>query len=363
MGKSIDAPENRDYGKEMRETLQAQIDLAPDLFAAESNPEYGRGANAMLDLSVMRDVLMGKDGQMGLLQLYEEQTMPSLARADAGTRRISQEADIESLEQLGPRASEAFKASNPQQKALVDELNRQAMSELGSGADLSPSLRRESQQAIRSAQADRGFGFGVGDVSSEALFTGLQAENLQRRRQQFAQNVVGVNAATQSDPFMAILGRPGIAPNAGISIGSQGQSMNPGQVFNPESAYAGSLYANNYNGQNAANIATGEANAAVTAGALSAVGSAAGGIGGGMATGAAMRACWVAREVYGSDNPRWRMFKAWLESRAPTWFHNLYMTKGEAFALWLHDHPWLKKPIRLWMDSRIETLHLEQKHV
>ncbi len=356
MGKSVDAPENRDYAKEMRETLQAQIDLAPELFAAESNEEYGRGANAQLDLRVMRDVMMGKDGEPGLLDLYEKETMPALSRADAASRRTSQEADISSLEELGPRALEAFKAANPQQRALVDEMNRQAMEELEAGAGLSPALRRESQQAIRGAQADRGFGFGVSDVAAEGLFTGLQAENLQRRRQQFARDTIGMNAATSADPFMAILGRSGVAPNAGISMGSQGQSMNSGPVFNPESAYAGSLAANNYNGQLNASKASAEANAAVVSGAMGMVGGIAGGIG-------AAKGCWVAREVYGEDNPRWRMFKAWLESKAPTWFHNLYMTKGEAFALWLHDHPWLKKPIRAWMDSRIATLHLEQKHV
>lgn len=345
MGKSVDAPENRDYAKEMRETLQAQIDLAPELFAAESNPEYGRGANAMLDLEVMRDVLMGKDGQMGLLQMYEEQTMPSLARADAETRRISQEADIRSLEELGPRATEAAKAASPQQQALIDEMNSQALEELQAGADLSPALRRESQQAIRSAQADRGFGFGVGDVSSEALFTGLQAENLQRRRQQFAKDTIGVNAATTADPFMAILGRPGVSPNAGISIGSQGQSMNPGQVFNPESAYAGSLYQNNFNAQNNAAIASAEANAAVTGAAIGAAGS----------MGAA-KICWVAREVYGSDNPRWELFRSWMTSKAPKWFFNLYQAHGEAFASWLSNNPSLKPLIRMWMDSRIESL-------
>ena len=34
MGTKIKAPPARDYGKETRDTLQAQIDLAPDLYAA-----------------------------------------------------------------------------------------------------------------------------------------------------------------------------------------------------------------------------------------------------------------------------------------------------------------------------------------
>lgn len=249
------------------------MELAPDLFAAEANDEYGRPAYAQLDLRVLREVMMGKDGEPGLLQLYEEETMPALARADAASRRINQEADIASLEELAPRAVEAAKAANPQQQALIDELNNQAMEELQAGAGLDPGLRRESQQAIREAQAARGFGFGVGDVASESLFTGQQAEALRRRRQQFAQNIVGVNAATTADPFMAILGRPGMSPNAAIGIQGQGQTFNPGDVFNPESAYLGSLHANNYAGQLNANIAKANANAAVVGGAMDMFGS------------------------------------------------------------------------------------------
>lgn len=273
MGKDVDAPEPRDGSKEYRQNLETQMELAPDLFAAEANEEYGRPAYAQLDLQVLRDVMMGKDGEPGLLQLYEEQTMPALARADAATRRINQEADIASLEELGPRAVEAAKAANPQQQALLDELNDQAISELQAGAGLDPGLRRESQQAIREAQAARGFGFGVGDVAAESLFTGQQAEALRRRRQQFAQNVVGVNAATTADPFMAILGRPGVSPNAGIGIQNQGGAYNPGDVFNPESAYLGSLHANNYSGQLNANIAKANANAAVVSGTMDMIGS------------------------------------------------------------------------------------------
>jgi len=272
MGKSVDSPPPRDLGKEYRDTLEAQIDLAPELFAAESNPDYGRGAEAQLDLSVLRDTIMGVNGQPGLIQLYEEETIPGLARADAASRRIQQESDIQSIEELGPRATEAAKAANPQQQALIDELNAQAMSELQAGNQLDPGLARQTQQAIRTAQADRGMGFGIGDVSAEALFSGQAGENLKRQRQQFATNVVGINSATTADPFMAILGRAGVNPNAAIGVSSQGQSMNPGQVFNPESAYAGSLYANNFNAKNNAATAQANANAGVIGGTLGALG-------------------------------------------------------------------------------------------
>ena len=63
--------------------------------------------------------------------------------------------------------------------------------------------------------------------------------------------------------------------------------------------------------------------------------------------------CWVARAVYGEDNPRWLLFRDWLTEDSPAWFHALYLRHGERFALWLAPHAGLKAVIRLWMDSRI----------
>lgn len=66
--------------------------------------------------------------------------------------------------------------------------------------------------------------------------------------------------------------------------------------------------------------------------------------------------CWVARAVYGENNPRWMLFRHWLFAYAPAWFRALYLRHGEGFAGWLRDKPWLKAAIRRWMDARIATL-------
>jgi len=277
---SADAPPPRDYAQETRDTLQAQIDLAPELFAAEASQEYGRPAEARLNLQVLRDLMRGTDGQPGLLELYERDIMPGLARADVAGLDVSREGDIAAVERLGQRATEAFRQANPEQAALMAELNRQAQAELAAGAALPPALSRELEQQVRGAQAARGMGFGMADVGQEALVKGLQAEQLQRRRQAFAQQMVGLNAATAADPFMAILGRPGVGIQTGQGVAMQGQGMAPQQVFNPESAYAGSLAAGNYNAALNANIASANARAAVGAGLMQGLGS----IGGGFAS-------------------------------------------------------------------------------
>jgi len=66
--------------------------------------------------------------------------------------------------------------------------------------------------------------------------------------------------------------------------------------------------------------------------------------------------CWVAREVYGENNPRWVEFRTWLLTRSPNWFKKLYEKHGPRFAQFISNKPTMKRAIRLWMDSRIATL-------
>jgi hypothetical protein len=56
-----------------------------------------------------------------------------------------------------------------------------------------------------------------------------------------------------------------------------------------------------------------------------------GAIGGGL-LGNTSLFCWVAREVYGVDNPKWLQFREWM----------------------LEDSPLLKTIIRKWMNTRIK---------
>jgi hypothetical protein len=66
--------------------------------------------------------------------------------------------------------------------------------------------------------------------------------------------------------------------------------------------------------------------------------------------------CWVAREVYGEDNPKWEVFREWLFTRAPKWFYNLYIKHGPEFAKWIKNKHILKAFIRHWMDGRVATM-------
>jgi hypothetical protein len=63
--------------------------------------------------------------------------------------------------------------------------------------------------------------------------------------------------------------------------------------------------------------------------------------------------CWVAREVYGIDNPKWLVFRSWLLTKAPAWLRKLYIKHGERFAVWIADKPRIKRVIRAAMDKAI----------
>jgi predicted phosphoadenosine phosphosulfate sulfurtransferase len=78
-------------------------------------------------------------------------------------------------------------------------------------------------------------------------------------------------------------------------------------------------------------------------------------MGGGAMGGGGGGFCWVAREVYGETNPRWRLFRAWLLTEAPAWLREAYRAHGEQFAAWIHDKPVVKAVLRQFMDQAIDS--------
>ena len=271
MGTKIKAPPPRDYAKETRETLQAQIDLAPGLYGAE---EQFRGKYAQLDMDIAKQM------SPQLQDLYET-SQTRLGAIDRDQLALQREGDIAAIEQLGGRARAAMEAANPEQAALLAELNQQAQADLAAGGDLSAWERRELQQSTRAGQAARGLGYGIGDAAIESLAQLQGASARRRQRQGFAQSMVGLNKATSADPFMAILGRPSsVSPAMAGGVLGQAGGFNAGQMFSPESQYAGDIYNQNYQGQLAARTASARNRASMIGAGLGAIGSIWGGKGG-----------------------------------------------------------------------------------
>ena len=70
--------------------------------------------------------------------------------------------------------------------------------------------------------------------------------------------------------------------------------------------------------------------------------------------------CWVARAVYGPDNPRWILFRQWLFGNGPvpevrTHLQKIYMRYGKSFARVVDKSPCLRSVLRLLMDLALYT--------
>src|SRR5215467_9798265 len=109
MGTSVQAPEPRNYGEETRDTLQAQVDLAPAKYAAEAQyaPQYQQ-----LQLSMLQNALPQ------ILGMYSNQIAPTLASTEAATRASERGADIADVARLGPLARQAQAAASPGEAGL-----------------------------------------------------------------------------------------------------------------------------------------------------------------------------------------------------------------------------------------------------
>jgi len=70
--------------------------------------------------------------------------------------------------------------------------------------------------------------------------------------------------------------------------------------------------------------------------------------------------CWVGREVYGKNDPRWFVFRLWVKYDAPAWFRYLYGKYGKSYAEFISNKPILKRITKKLMDivvERTETKH------
>jgi hypothetical protein len=258
--------------EEGRDSLQAQIDLAPDILAANQayRPQY-----ADLDIQTLRRSLLGSENQPGLLQTYRD-LEPQLTEFSAKAASSQRERDIADVERLGARATTALREVDPRTAALEDALAQQAQTALESGGALDPAIADQVSQQVRAAQAARGMGFGASDASVEGLFLGREANQLRQQSLGFASQVVAQRRASQGDPFMAILGRPSTVAGMASNVIGQGGSAGAGApTFDPFSGYASDLNNTNFNASAAAKIAQANNDAAITSAAIGAAGSAA----------------------------------------------------------------------------------------
>lgn len=227
-------------------------------------------------------------------------------------------------------------------RGIYSTFGNQALSDLQYGSSLSAQETEQAQQAARAAAQARGLQFSRqgGDLEilntynmgqkrlKERQATALQAYGLGQQQQAFGAQTYLTPSYNASQPF----GLAGMYGQGMAGYGSLGQGF-----LTPESQYLANIRANRIQQENADAAASAQKSSGLASGLGSIVG-------------ALITKCWVAREVYGSDNAKWVFFRDWLESDAPSWLDELYEQEGERFAKFISDKPLLKNIVRKAMD-------------
>jgi hypothetical protein len=332
------------------------------------------------------------------MQLPEERASQQLYQIDPDSYRAA----VGLGQQYREMATEPLgETTTPQTEELRNTIEQEAMNQLRLGSTIGAEERRGYEQSIRGAQTARGNIFGLGPAVQEASQIGAAGEQRKLARFGAAQQFLGSGETTGAAKARDLLLREGVQQNrlgaaAGFVAGGpslynlanqrvgQQQGAMQGYIqanqalpggFNQQASTAAPFYqavdqnipvaltsefnklyntqsnylASTYGAQTSAQASVSNANSLpsyLNAGAnvLSGIGS---------MSGPGKIFCWVAREVYGEENPKWIEFRNWMAIEAPAWFRNLYVKFGERIAEFISNKPMLKNVIRRWMDSKI----------
>jgi hypothetical protein len=300
---TVEAPPPRNYAQESRDTLSAQVELAPQLFESEAKyrPQY-----ANLERSILLEQL-GLNPNSNLLDAYSQ-----INKAQKGIQRDATQADINMIRDLGPQLAEAQRQADPEADALrqaimadasagleegageFSEIADQAREDYLSGEGLTALEKRELDQQILEGAADRGME-GQASTLEDQIMGRLSADRSIRdqRRNVFERALANESSAKQRalqnagtaysmgnfDPLLALTGRTGTAPAmAQQGFGGANFALNSSPaIFNPESSYSGSLAASNQQNIMDARTATAANRANMFGGLMGGLGSFAGG--------------------------------------------------------------------------------------
>lgn len=256
------------------------------------------------------------------------------------------------LQELGMGAQEAarFAQQQAQQDAMQGQIIGQQAGLAGqqaafAGQEASLAGQQFAQQAgIEQQQFQQ-------QAQRDSALASLYGQQAGMEQQQFAQQQAGLGQAFQMQRAMgpdigAFFGRPA-SQAEGLQVLGMGQQQ---AQYGTTPQATDPMLGVNMALQQQAN------QAGLDASAMSANAQQQAGMFGGIAQlgSAAMFACWVAREVYGQNNPMWLLFRGWLFDEAPSWFRKIYIKHGERFAEFISNKPFIKSFIRKWMTSIVK---------
>ena len=325
-------------------------------------------------------------------QLPEERAAQQLYQIDPDSYRTA----VGLGQKYREMATEPIGATTtPETEQLRQTIEDEALNQLRLGSTIGAEERRGYEQAIRGAQTARGNIFGLGPAVQEAAQIGAAGEQRKLARygaaQQFLASGQSTGDALRADlAFRDALQQNRLGAAAGFiaggpSIGNLAQARTANQqaqfqnYINANQAQPGQFATQPYSSQfyqttnpaipvqmsgQAAQIyntmADYQANTyGAYTGALSraetgsqAFGNIASGLGNLVKI--PIPLCWVAREVYGIDNPKWLQFREWMLTKASDNLRNFYIEYGERIAESIRNKPRIKEIIRKWMDGKIK---------
>jgi hypothetical protein len=287
-----------------------------------------------------------KATSQGLLGLYGDLYQPA--------QQMQQRYAADQLSMLGGLGAQATGAAlgslDPTTRGIYSTFGQQALSDLQAGTSLTAQETTQAQQAARAAGAARGVSFSRQGSDLEILNTYGMGQRRLAQRQGVAQQAYQMGVGQQAVGLQGFLS-PAYAGSqqfslTGLAGGASGMYADVGTspFLQPESQYLANIRANRIQMETAIQSANAQRSGAIIGGVAQAVGTYAG-----------MKAgCWVAREVYGNENPEWMVFRQWLFTEAPEWFRDLYLQEGERFAEFISDKPVLKFLVKKAMDIVVE---------
>jgi hypothetical protein len=287
-----------------------------------------------------------KATSQGLLGLYGDLYQPA--------QQMQQRYAADQLSMLGGLGAQATGAAlgslDPTTRGIYSTFGQQALSDLQAGTSLTAQETTQAQQAARAAGAARGVSFSRQGSDLEILNTYGMGQRRLAQRQGVAQQAYQMGVGQQQIGLQGFLS-PAYAGSqqfslTGLAGGASGMYADVGTspFLQPESQYLANIRANRIQMETAIQSANAQRSGAIIGGVAQAVGTYAG-----------MKAgCWVAREVYGNENPEWMVFRQWLFTEAPESFRDLYLQEGERFAEFISDKPVLKFLVKKAMDIVVE---------
>jgi hypothetical protein len=250
----VKAPPPRDFAGEMRNMLAASEDLYKN--QQEYSPRY-----TQLGLQNQNLSLYGNSQTPGVLDQYMR-ALPMLSGAQAG-------AGYSNVNQYGGPLAASMRASNPQQQALMDELNRQAMMGLQAENQLAPQDIYNTVQPVRQDWSNRGLGRTQPGMLEEALQLSRFGDGRQQQRQQFAQGVAGMENQFYTAPANSYALGAADSSNLNGLMGMADKVGDSPTNWEQLSPYASDVNNTNYNAEAAARIATGNNKTAMMSSAMS----------------------------------------------------------------------------------------------